>query len=112
VERHTFGNNGHGRYDDKPATLKASGGDYPGGENVVVENRYIVRRLTPQECALLQGYLVPDEYDSRLIDGLTEEKELFAGNGMVAFLAKERVDGKLLLPEAVQVLKIKAGSGS
>jgi DNA (cytosine-5)-methyltransferase 1 len=56
VERHTFGNNGHGRYDDKPATLKASGGDYPGGENVVVENRYIVRRLTPQECALLQGF--------------------------------------------------------
>jgi HK97 family phage major capsid protein len=41
-----------------------------------------------------------------------ELKELFAGNGMVAFLAKERVDGKLLLPEAVQVLKIKAGSGS
>jgi DNA (cytosine-5)-methyltransferase 1 len=56
VERHTFGNNGHSRYDDKPATLKASGGDYPGGENVVVENRYVVRRLTPQECALLQGF--------------------------------------------------------
>ena len=56
VERHTFGNNGHARYDDKPATLKASGGDYPGGENVVVENRYVVRRLTPQECALLQGF--------------------------------------------------------
>jgi len=37
-----------------------------------------------------------------------ELKELFAGNGMVAFLAKERVDGKLLLPEAVQILKIKA----
>ena len=37
--------------------------------------------------------------------------ELFAGNGMVAFLAKERVDGKLLLPEAVQILKIsKSGS--
>jgi len=36
-----------------------------------------------------------------------ELKELFAGNGMVAFLAKERVDGKLLLPEAVQILKIK-----
>lgn len=33
-------------------------------------------------------------------------KELFAGNGMVGFLAKERVDGKLILPEAVQVLKI------
>ena len=35
-------------------------------------------------------------------------KELFAGNGMVAFLAKERVDGKLVLAEAVQILKIKS----
>jgi DNA (cytosine-5)-methyltransferase 1 len=56
VERQVFGNNGHGRYNDKPATLKASGGDYPGGENVVVENHYVVRRLTPTECALLQGF--------------------------------------------------------
>jgi HK97 family phage major capsid protein len=38
-------------------------------------------------------------------------KKLFAGNGMVAFLAKERVDGKLILPEAVQILKIKTGTG-
>jgi hypothetical protein len=28
VERQVFGNNGHGRYNEKPATLKASGGDY------------------------------------------------------------------------------------
>ena len=34
--------------------------------------------------------------------------ELFAGNGMIGFVAKERVDGKLLLPEAVQVMKLKA----
>ncbi len=33
--------------------------------------------------------------------------ELYAGVGQVAFVAKERVDGKLILPEAVQVLKIK-----
>ena len=32
--------------------------------------------------------------------------ELFAGNGMIGFVAKERVDGKLILPEAVQILKI------
>lgn len=36
----------------------------------------------------------------------SELRELFAGNGMVGFVAKERVDGKLLLPEAVQILKI------
>ena len=39
-------------------------------------------------------------------------KELFAGNGMIGFVAKERVDGKLVLPEAVQILKIKAKSGA
>lgn len=33
--------------------------------------------------------------------------ELFAGNDMVGFVAKERVDGKLILPEAVQILKLK-----
>ena len=33
--------------------------------------------------------------------------ELYAGVGQVAFVAKERVDGKLVLPEAVQVLKMK-----
>ncbi len=32
--------------------------------------------------------------------------ELFAGNGMIGFVAKERVDGKLLLPEAVKILRI------
>ena len=32
--------------------------------------------------------------------------ELFVGNDMVGFVAKERVDGKLVLPEAVQILKI------
>ena len=34
-------------------------------------------------------------------------RELFAGNGMVGFVAKERVDGKLILPEAVKILKLK-----
>lgn len=36
-----------------------------------------------------------------------ELKELYAGNGMVGYVAKERVDGKLVLPEAVQLLKMK-----
>lgn len=40
----------------------------------------------------------------------SELKELFAGNGMVGYVAKERVDGKLVLPEAIQVMKVaKAG---
>ena len=43
---------------DKGSTLKARGGTYGGGsENIVVEPQYIVRRLTPTECARLQGFL-------------------------------------------------------
>ena len=37
-----------------------------------------------------------------------ELRELFAGNGLVGFVAKERVDGKLVLPEAIKVLQQKA----
>ncbi len=38
--------------------------------------------------------------------------ELFAGNGMIGYVAKERVDGKLILPEAVQILKLKADASA
>ena len=34
--------------------------------------------------------------------------ELFAGNGMIGYVAKERVDGLLILPEAVKILSLKA----
>jgi HK97 family phage major capsid protein len=34
--------------------------------------------------------------------------ELFAMNGQVGFLASQRVDGKLILPEAVKTLTLKA----
>ena len=36
--------------------------------------------------------------------------ELFAMNGQVGFLASQRVDGKLILPEAVKLLAIKGTS--
>lgn len=39
-----------------------------------------------------------------------ELTELFAGNGMIGYVAKERVDGKLILSEAVQILSIKASA--
>lgn len=38
--------------------------------------------------------------------------ELFAGHGMIGFVAKERVDGILVLPEAVKVLKLKADTAT
>ena len=49
------------------------------------------------------GYYNIGDRGSRSI---AELKELFAGNGMVGFVAKERVDGKLVLPEAVKLLKM------
>jgi DNA (cytosine-5)-methyltransferase 1 len=51
------------------STLKTTGGSYGGGsENIVVKN-YIVRRLTPTECARLQGF--PDLW------GYLDKKESF-----------------------------------
>lgn len=72
VERVVAENYQHGGYREveKAGTLKASGGDFPGGENVVTEKcegappRYVVRRLTPTECALLQGF--PPDWCERL----------------------------------------------
>ncbi len=36
--------------------------------------------------------------------------ELYAANGQIGFLASERIDGKLILPEAVKGLSVKAGA--
>ena len=38
--------------------------------------------------------------------------ELYSTNGQVGFVATERVDGKVILPEGIQLLKMKAGSGN
>jgi HK97 family phage major capsid protein len=40
--------------------------------------------------------------------GRTVQKliELYAGNGQVGFIATERVDGKVILPEGIQLLKM------
>ena len=57
--------------------------------------------LKDGEPERLAGY--PVYTSTRSFKKLTE---LFAGNDMVGFVAKERVDGKLVLPEAVQILKI------
>ena len=43
---------------------------------------------------------------------MQELKELFAGNGMVGYVMKERVDGRLILSEAVQILKMKGTASS
>jgi len=38
--------------------------------------------------------------------------ELYSVNGQVGFVASERLDAKVILPEAIKLLKMKAGSGS
>lgn len=45
---------------DTGATLKACGASYGGGAENVVTDKYIVRKLTPTECARLQGF--PDRW--------------------------------------------------
>jgi DNA (cytosine-5)-methyltransferase 1 len=46
--------------EDEVGTLRAAGGDLGGGSENLVRVRYIVRRLTPTECARLQGF--PDRW--------------------------------------------------
>jgi DNA (cytosine-5)-methyltransferase 1 len=82
VEEHTklYRQGGFGEYvEGNAGTDRASGGDYGGGsENLVVHPsvQYIVRRLTPTECARLQGF--PDWWahpDKK--DDFTDEEYAF-----------------------------------
>ena len=41
---------------------------------------------------------------------LQQLRELFAGNGMIGYVMKERVDGLLVLPDAVQIMYAKAAT--
>ncbi len=41
-----------------------------------------------------------------------ELTEVAAAQGMVNFLAKERVDGKLVIPEDVKILKLKPAAAA
>ncbi|MCM1226004.1 MAG: DNA cytosine methyltransferase [Clostridium sp.] len=54
-----FSQDAYDKYSEntRGSSLKASGGSYGGGSETIVcsKSEYIVRRLTPQECALLQG---------------------------------------------------------
>lgn len=76
-EQQSFYNNGIANYTEECGTLRASGGDCGGGaENLLVEReptvppQYLVRRLTPTECARLQGF--PDFW------GHPDHKEKFS----------------------------------
>lgn len=61
---------------EKGATLRATGGVYGGGSENLVQTNYIVRRLTPTECARLQGFADRWGYIEPK-DKLTEEEYRF-----------------------------------
>jgi DNA (cytosine-5)-methyltransferase 1 len=95
----TFGNNGFGKWNAEPATLKANGGDFPGAENVVVENRkealchYAVRRLTPLECLRLQGF--PDYWLSDIHIAEPTAEQLDYWRSAWTELGKKKSDNQL-----------------
>mgnify|MGYP004526867301 CR=1 FL=1 len=53
-----------------------------------------------------QSYWIADR-TGRTVQRLNE---LYSTNGQVGFVATERVDGKIILPEGIQLLKMKASS--
>ena len=53
---------------------------------------------------LFRSYWIADR-TGRTVQRLNE---LYSTNGQVGFVATERVDGKIILPEGIQLLKMKA----
>ena len=51
------------------------------------------------------AFLLPIQFLRTLLYSI-----LFAGNGMIGYVAKERVDDLLVLPEAVQIMKAGASA--
>ena len=85
------------------ACVKASGGNYGGGSETLVidETSYIVRRLTPTECARLQGF--PDWWcDSLETENPTDEeiqkwKEIFDNyNKAIGKSTKPKTDKQIV----------------
>ena len=99
VEQVAVENHQHNGYRkiDIAGTLKSTGGTNGGGsENVIIENRYVVRRLTPTECALLQGF--PPDWCANLEtpDPTDEEIEWWAG----VFETHRKIMGKAKKPKS------------
>lgn len=68
--------------DNVGATLKAKGGNFHGGSETLIADgrKYMVRRLTPTECARLQG--LPDYWVKDLEDPEPSEEELDIWEGI------------------------------
>ena len=62
------------------------------------------RVRSPSPSATSSSYWIADR-TGRTVQRLNE---LYSTNGQVGFVATERVDGKIILPEGIQLLKMKA----
>lgn len=74
----SFEQNAYDKYIENEigATIKASGGAYGGGSETLIKQKYVVRKLTPTECARLQGF--PDRWgDIDRIDEMDDEQYKF-----------------------------------
>lgn len=63
--------------------------------------------IATQEKPIIFGDISYYNIGDRGVRSFSALRELFAGNGMVGFVCKERVDGKLVLSEAVKTLVMK-----
>lgn len=113
IDRHAvaFSQDAYDKYteNDKGSSLRACGGVYGGGSETLVysseENKrkpqYIVRRLTPTECARLQGF--PDWWCSGLgtenptTDDIKKWKKIFSDyNKAIGRTIKEKTDNQII----------------
>lgn len=103
--------------------LKDSSGQYlwqpalkDGEFDTILGKRYYTSAYMPAIAAGAKTILFGDLSYYWIGDrqGITFQRlnERFADYGQVGFLASKRLDGKLVLPEAVKVLQQKAGSGT
>jgi len=103
--------------------LKDSNGQYlwqpalkDGEFDTILGKRYFTSAYMPTIAAGAKSIVFGDLNYYWIGDrqGITFQRlnERFADYGQVGFLASKRLDGKLVLPEAVKVLQQKAGSGT
>ena len=83
-----------------------------GEANTILGRPYFTSPYAPAVAAGAKSVLFGDlnYYWIGDREGITFRRlnELYAGNGQVGFLASKRLDGKLVLPEAVKVLQMKS----
>lgn len=99
--------------------LKKGDGEYlwqpaikDGQVNTILGRPYFTASAMPEMTAESKPVLFGDLNYYWIGDrqgiGFKRLNELYAGSGQVGFLASKRLDGKLVLPEAVKVLKMHA----